>query len=152
MPTQCIYEFMWSSEQTAIFFLYNIRWVDFKPRQCVYCAVRTECLNIILISLSLTSTNNLWKFTLKIALTCSYMIRSTTIIRNLHYSLAKVMWSLRCGKNYVVVCNAVVWQHVIGMVCVLCTFRCVECICWCMNFTYSLNGAESFLSSQLVCS
>ena len=30
------------------------------------------------------------------------------------------MFRLRFGKNYVVICYAVAWQHVIGMVCVLC--------------------------------
>ena len=29
------------------------------------------------------------------------------------------MFRLRIGKNYVVICYAVVWQHVIGMVCLL---------------------------------
>ena len=29
------------------------------------------------------------------------------------------MFRLRFGKNYVIICYVVVWQHVIGMVCVL---------------------------------
>jgi len=31
------------------------------------------------------------------------------------------MFRLIFGKNYVVTCYAVVWHHVTGMVCVLCT-------------------------------
>jgi len=30
------------------------------------------------------------------------------------------MFRLRFGKNYVLICYVVVWQHVISMVCVLC--------------------------------
>ena len=42
------------------------------------------------------------KFVLKITLTCSYMFRSTTVIRETSLSLAKVIFRLRFGKNYVV--------------------------------------------------
>ena len=36
--------FVWISEQTAIISLYNINWlVCITERECVYCAVRTEC-------------------------------------------------------------------------------------------------------------
>jgi len=31
----------------------------------------------------------------------------------------KAIFGLRFGKNYVVMCYTVVWQHVVGMVCVL---------------------------------
>jgi hypothetical protein len=45
LPTQCIYVFVWISEQTAIISLYNINWlVCITETECVYCAVRTECL------------------------------------------------------------------------------------------------------------
>ena len=40
--------FVWISEQTAIISLYNINWLVFiTETECVYCAVRTECLIII---------------------------------------------------------------------------------------------------------
>jgi len=40
--------FVWISEQTAIISLYNINWLVFITETvCVYCAVRTEYLNII---------------------------------------------------------------------------------------------------------
>ena len=39
--------FVWISEQTAIISLYNINWlVCITETECVYCAVRTESLNI----------------------------------------------------------------------------------------------------------
>ena len=38
--------FVWISEQTAIISLYNINWlVCITETECVYCAVRTGCLN-----------------------------------------------------------------------------------------------------------
>jgi hypothetical protein len=37
--------FVWISEQTAIISLYSINWLVFiTETECVYCAVRTECL------------------------------------------------------------------------------------------------------------
>ena len=40
--------FVWISEQTAIISLYNISWLVFiTETECVYCAVRTGCLNTI---------------------------------------------------------------------------------------------------------
>jgi len=42
------------------------------------------------------------KFTLKITLTCSYMFRSTTIIREPSLDLAKAVFRLRFGKNYII--------------------------------------------------
>ena len=40
--------FVWISEQTAIISLYNINWLVFRTEtECVYCAVRTECLYAI---------------------------------------------------------------------------------------------------------
>jgi hypothetical protein len=40
--------FVWISEQTAIISLYNINWLVFiTETECVYCAVRTESLNVI---------------------------------------------------------------------------------------------------------
>jgi hypothetical protein len=39
--------FVWISEQTAIISLYNINWlVCITETECVYCAVRTECLKV----------------------------------------------------------------------------------------------------------
>jgi hypothetical protein len=39
--------FVWIWEQTAIISLYNTNWLVFiTETECVYCAVRTECLNI----------------------------------------------------------------------------------------------------------
>jgi hypothetical protein len=39
--------FVWISEQTAIISLYSINWLGFVTEtECVYCAVRTESLNI----------------------------------------------------------------------------------------------------------
>jgi hypothetical protein len=38
--------FVWISEQTAIISLYNVNWLVFiTETECVYCAVRTGCLN-----------------------------------------------------------------------------------------------------------
>jgi len=49
--------FVWISEQTAIIFLYNInRLVFITETECVYCAVRTESLNIIQVNLKLLLT------------------------------------------------------------------------------------------------
>jgi hypothetical protein len=46
--------FVWLSEQTAIISLYSINWLVFiTEMQCVYCAVRTDFLNIIQVNLSL---------------------------------------------------------------------------------------------------
>ena len=40
--------FVWISQQTAIISLYNINWLVFiTETESVYCAVRTECLNVI---------------------------------------------------------------------------------------------------------
>ena len=40
--------FVWIWEQTAIISLYSINWlVCITETECVYCAVRTECLNVI---------------------------------------------------------------------------------------------------------
>ena len=45
---------VWISEQTAIISLYNINWlVCITEMECVYCAVRTESLNIIPVNFSL---------------------------------------------------------------------------------------------------
>ena len=44
---------VWISEQTAIISLYNINWLVFIIQtQCVYCAVRTGCSNVIQINRS----------------------------------------------------------------------------------------------------
>jgi hypothetical protein len=44
--------FVWISEQTAIISLYSINWLVFiTETECVYCAVRTECLHIIQVPL-----------------------------------------------------------------------------------------------------
>ena len=43
--------FVWISEQTTIISLYNINWLVFITEDCVYCAVRTESLNIIQVNL-----------------------------------------------------------------------------------------------------
>jgi len=46
--------FVWILEQTAIISLYNINWLVFVTEtQSVYCAVRTEFLNEILVNLYL---------------------------------------------------------------------------------------------------
>jgi hypothetical protein len=48
--------FVWISEQTAIISLYSINWLVFTTEmECVYCAVRTECLNVIQFKFSLQS-------------------------------------------------------------------------------------------------
>jgi hypothetical protein len=44
--------FMWIWEQTAIISLYNINWLVYiTETECVYCAVRTDCLYIIQVIL-----------------------------------------------------------------------------------------------------
>jgi hypothetical protein len=49
-PHTVFIRFVWISEQTAIISLYNINWLVFiTETQCVYCAVRTGCLNAIQI-------------------------------------------------------------------------------------------------------
>jgi hypothetical protein len=46
--------FVWISEQTAIISLYSINWLVFiTETECVYCAVRTESLNVIQVSVIL---------------------------------------------------------------------------------------------------
>jgi hypothetical protein len=48
--------FVWISEQTAIISLYSINWlVCITETVCVYCAVRTESLNVFEVSLSVES-------------------------------------------------------------------------------------------------
>ena len=50
--------FVWISEQTAIISLYNINWPVFIPQtQCVYCAVRTGCLNTVQVNRNLSVIN-----------------------------------------------------------------------------------------------
>jgi len=50
--------FVWIWEQIAIIPLYSINWLVFIIETvCVYCAVRTECLNIIRVNLSLRSAH-----------------------------------------------------------------------------------------------
>jgi hypothetical protein len=49
--------FVWISEQTAIIYLYSInRLLFITEKDCVYCAVRTESLNIIQVNLTLLLT------------------------------------------------------------------------------------------------
>ena len=49
---------MWLSEQTAIISLCNINLLDFIPyKDCVYCAVRAECLNVIYLRLGNRNVN-----------------------------------------------------------------------------------------------
>jgi hypothetical protein len=46
--------FVWISEQTAIISLYSINWLVFiTETECVYCAVRTECLYMIQVNVSI---------------------------------------------------------------------------------------------------
>ena len=48
--------FVWISEQTAIISLYSINWLVFvTERNCVYCAVRTGCLCIIVVNVRVSS-------------------------------------------------------------------------------------------------
>jgi hypothetical protein len=58
--------FVWISEQTAIISLYSINWlVCINETECVYCAVRTGCLYIIQVNLSLaryTKSNRCYGF------------------------------------------------------------------------------------------
>jgi len=43
--------FVWISEQTAIISLYSINWLVFiTEKECVYCAVRTEYLNVVCVN------------------------------------------------------------------------------------------------------
>jgi hypothetical protein len=50
LPTQCIYVFEWICEQTAIISLYSINWLFcITETECVYCAVRTERIQLSLI-------------------------------------------------------------------------------------------------------
>ena len=52
--------FVWISEQTAIISLYNINWLVFITQtRCVYCAVRTGCLNGPAVNLILVTSNTL---------------------------------------------------------------------------------------------
>jgi hypothetical protein len=53
-PTQCIMCFVWIWEQTAIISPYNMNWlVCITETECVYCAVRTESLNVTQFNLPL---------------------------------------------------------------------------------------------------
>jgi hypothetical protein len=49
------------------------------------------------------------------------MFRSSTIIRELVLSLVKVM--LEHSVNYVLIGYVLVWQHVLGVACVLCVVQ-----------------------------
>jgi hypothetical protein len=50
--------FVWISEQTAIISLYNFNWlVCVTETECVYCAVRTGCCNIIQLNLCFLQVN-----------------------------------------------------------------------------------------------
>jgi hypothetical protein len=61
----------------------------------------------------------------------SYMLRSTTIIRELVLSLAKVIFILKHSVKLRRYCDLVMWQHVIerSVCCVLCRMR-LSRICW----------------------
>ena len=50
--------FVWISEQTAIISLYNKLTGFITEPQCVYCAVRRECLNVIQANFSLQNVTN----------------------------------------------------------------------------------------------
>ena len=54
----CIFVcFVWIWEQTRIISLYNINWLVFiTETECVYCAVRTECLTLSHVNLNRRST------------------------------------------------------------------------------------------------
>ena len=59
LPTQCIEVFHIISEQAMTFPLYNIKLSVFITNmECVYCAVRNESLNIILVKFSLHRFND----------------------------------------------------------------------------------------------
>jgi len=57
--------FVWISEQTAIISLYNINWLVFiTDTQYVYCAVRTEYLNVTQDNLGLNGWTHITLHTL----------------------------------------------------------------------------------------
>jgi hypothetical protein len=48
LPRQCIYVFCMDLRKTPIISLHSINWSVFiTEEECVYCAVRTESLNVI---------------------------------------------------------------------------------------------------------
>jgi len=56
--------FVWISEQTAIISLYNINWLVFiTETECVYCAVRTGCLEAVQARFSVKVSHNTVKST-----------------------------------------------------------------------------------------
>jgi hypothetical protein len=58
LPTLCIYNFVWISEQTAFISLYSINWlVSITETECVYCAVRIGSLNTTKVIVRLWRTN-----------------------------------------------------------------------------------------------
>ena len=67
--------FVWIWEQTAIISLYIINWlVCITETECVYCAVRTECLNITQVRLRLHEDClyfAVWIFSFYIIVSCS---------------------------------------------------------------------------------
>ena len=64
---------------------------------------------------------------LKLAPTCFGLRPSSG---SLHWSLSKIIFRLKFSKkNYVVICYAVVWQHVIGMVSVFCWQHIIGMVC-----------------------
>jgi hypothetical protein len=81
--------------------------LNLKQKFCASNWLSTE-INILRCTVSKTS---------KFAPTCFGLGQSSG---SLNYNIAKVIFRLRFGKNYVVICYAVVWQRVIGMVCVMC--------------------------------
>ena len=53
--------FVWIWEQTAIISLYNINWLVFiTETECVYCAVRTDCLKTIKENVAVLRTDWQW--------------------------------------------------------------------------------------------
>ena len=54
LPTQDIYVFCVDLRTNSDYFPLNLNWLVFLiETECVYCAVRTECLNIIRVKLRL---------------------------------------------------------------------------------------------------
>jgi len=89
--------FVWIWEQTAIISVCSFNWMGFIPEpECVYCAVRTECLNMIQVKVCLQrvkqpstwfySTVGVVQFTNQLIAQCLASVRMPDLSSTLRHS------------------------------------------------------------------
>jgi len=93
--------FVWIWEQTAIIFLYSINWVVcITETECVYCAVRTECLcvewcKLIAFLKALILHNRFWHRVYRCAVNCIYLMTLLATHIPKHMSSNEWRWTLQ---------------------------------------------------------